>query len=62
MYVIGKNRQAYSRDRGIQNPAHELPTLLDFHKADLRQLDPIAFDTDATALVARPVRLAVAAL
>lgn len=29
MYVIGKNRQAYSRDRGIQNPAAYFLTLLD---------------------------------
>ena len=44
-------------DCGIQDPAFKSPALLDFHKADLRQLDPVAFDADAVSLIARPIGL-----
>ena len=49
-------------DGGAMDFPVKEPALLDFHKAELWQLEPIPHDADAAGLVARPVGLAMPVL
>lgn len=49
-------------DGGAMDLLVKEPALLDFHKADLWQLDPVSRHADAAGLIARPVGLAVSVL
>lgn len=49
-------------DGGAMDLPVKEPALLDFHKADLWQLDPVSRHADAAGLIARPVGLAMSVL
>ena len=57
--IFARSRAA---DRSIQNSALEGTVLLDFHKADFRELEFSVYQADAVRLITRAVALAVAML